>query len=82
MKGLIGALLILAGICLGLYVGVWVCLIGGIIDIINELKAPRAVETLTIAWGIVKIMFASLFGWLSAIVLIIPGFALVSSDNR
>lgn len=28
-------------VCIGLYVGIWVMLIGGIVDIINQIKAPE-----------------------------------------
>lgn len=79
MKTILGILMILGGIALGLWLGIWVCFIGGIVGIINAIKAPGAVEVLTIAWNIVKILFASLIGWLSALILIIPGVALL--DN-
>lgn len=77
MKVLIGVLLILAGIVIGLWLGVWVLFIGGIIDIINQIKSPEF-NGMVIAWGIVKIMIASGVGTLSAMVLIIPGFAMVA----
>ena len=53
MKFFFGAFLMLADIVLGVYVGLWVCFIGGIVDIINQLKG--SVDALTIAWGIIKI---------------------------
>jgi len=77
MKTILGILLILGGIVLGLWLGLWVCFIGGIVGIINAIKAPGTVEALTIAWNIVKILFASLAGWLSALALIFPGIKLL-----
>ena len=76
MKQIIGVLMILGGVALGLYVGLWVCFIGGIVQIINEVKSPQAVVAMNIAWGIAKIVFAALSGWLSALLLIVPGVAM------
>lgn len=67
------------GVVLGLYVGVWVCFIGGIIDLITEIRAENF-EPVNIGWGIVKMMFACVCGWLSALVLILPGLVFCGSD--
>ena len=77
MKAIIGVMLILAGIALGLYLGVWVCFIGGIVDIIDQIKAPE-LSAMAVAWGVVKIVFASLVGWLAALILILPGWGMVT----
>jgi len=80
MKALIGILMILGGIVLGLYVGVWLCFIGGIVGVINQIVAAvngSEVVAMTIAVSVAKIVFAALAGWLSAIILIIPGAALL-----
>jgi hypothetical protein len=53
--------MILAGIALGIYVGLWVCFIGGIVDIINQVKATDT-DALTVAWGIAKIVLAGFAG--------------------
>ncbi len=74
MKKILGILMILGGIGLGLYIGLWWCLIGGIVSIVNALKAPGPVEAMVIAGAITRILFASVAGWVSAMVLIIPGF--------
>lgn len=75
MKKLIGTLMIIAGVCLGLYVGLYLCFIGGIIDIIKQVRAPE-LNGAAVAWDVVRIMFAGLAGYLSAFVLVIPGAAL------
>jgi len=79
MKALIGVLMILGGIALGAYVGVWLCFIGGIVDVIEQIRAEE-LEAMAIAIGIAKVIFAGAAGWLSAFILIIPGAALVNSD--
>jgi uncharacterized membrane protein len=82
MKTLIGVLMCAAGIVLGLYVGVWICLVGGIVDIINEvntqIQANGPLDAMNIAIGVIKIMFAGIIGMASAFVLIVPGSALMT----
>ncbi|MBI5421236.1 MAG: hypothetical protein HZA35_02880 [Parcubacteria group bacterium] len=75
MKLVLGLLMLLGGIALGLYVGVWLCFIGGIVQLIEAVKAPGGVEALSVAIGLAKIFGASIAGFISATVLIIPGAA-------
>jgi len=71
--------MVLGGIAFGFYVGVWVCFVGGIIDIINAIKADE-IEALKIAWGIFKFCFAGAIGTLSGIFLVIPGAVMVQNS--
>ena len=79
---MIGVFMCAAGIVLGLYVGVWICLVGGIIDIINEvntqIQANGPLDAMNIAVAVVKIMFAGVIGMASAFILIVPGSALMT----
>lgn len=61
MIRLIGALILLAGIGFGLYVGGWILFIGGIAQIIAALQVVPVVGT-TIGIGIFKIVIASTIG--------------------
>ena len=82
MKAIIGLLMILAGIGLGFYVGGYICFFGGIVTLIEQVALTvktGSVVTSTVAWAIVKIMGAGFAGWLSAIVLILPGNCLLTS---
>ena len=72
MQTIIGILLIVGGAILGLYVGIWVCFIGGIIDVIHCVQTEDFVA-MTLAIGIAKIVFAGLAGWVSAIIPIFIG---------
>ena len=54
MKKVIGILITILGIALGIYVGVWLMLVGGIVQIINSINP---VNGLGIALGIVRIIF-------------------------
>ena len=75
-----GVILMVLGAILGLYVGVWLCFIGGIIDVIEQIRAEH-LEATVIAIGIAKILFAGLFGWISAALLMVPGYGLIISSE-
>ena len=80
MKTILGIAMIITGIVLGLYVGLWLMFIGGIAGLINVVVgavAGHGISGMVVAIDVVKIMFAGLTGWLSAFVLIIPGFAML-----
>lgn len=72
----LGILMIFTGAALGLYVGIWVCLIGGIVDIIEAIKATET-EAMAVAIGVVKIVFAGAVGSASALMLMLPGQAML-----
>lgn len=81
MSKVIGVLMMIAGIALGSYIGIWLCFVGGILDIvqvINLVINKEALEGMLLAFGILKIVLASLCGWLSAFILLVPGFALIN----
>ncbi len=77
MKTVIGIIMIIAGISLGLYVGVWFMFIGGIIQIVDTVKTD--INAVQIGFGVLRIMFAGGVGALSGYVLIIPGYATINS---
>ena len=76
-KRIIGVLLILIGVSLGLYVGVWLMFIGGIVQVIEQVKAPQ-LEAIQVAYGIARVVFAGFAGWLAAVIFIIPGWLLAT----
>ncbi len=62
MKKIGGVLLILMGTIVllgGIYTGIWLCLVGGIVEIIDQIKAKET-DSLAIALAIVKIVFFEL----------------------
>ena len=79
MKLGIGILMVLGGIALGLYAGLWWAFIGGIVQIVDAVKATP-VEALSLAFGIAKVVFAGAIGMFSGMVLVLPGFAFISAD--
>jgi len=79
MKIVIGLLLVLAGIAFGAYVGVWLMFIGGIIQVVEALKSTP-IESLGIAIGAARILFASFVGLISAYIGVIPGLVMIKSS--
>jgi len=72
-KEIIGILLMIAGIALGVYVGLWLMFIGGIVQIIDALTA-ESIKGIAVAVGVVKIVFSNFLAWASGSVLLIPGW--------
>lgn len=77
IKLILGILLVLAGIVFGCYVGIYLMLFKGIIQIVQSIT-PEVVAW-GIAKGILKIIFAGTSGALSAILLILPGLGLIKA---
>ena len=77
MSKILGLLLILAGIALGLYVGVWLFLIGGIVGLADVVTGGSTDVALDIGISLAKIMFAGLAGMVSGFALISPGIGLL-----
>lgn len=69
MRTFFAVFLIFAGFVLGVYVGLWLMFVGGIIAIVNAVQADP-VNGSAIAWGIVRIVFASTAGGIVAVFLI------------
>ena len=78
MRNVLGVLLMVAGAALAIYVGGWLMFVGGIVQIVDAIKATP-VEGVDIAIGIIKIMLAGAAGALTAVVAIFPGYAMLKS---
>jgi len=75
-RSIIGILLIILGITLGVYVGFWLMFTGGIIGLIEAIKAivqTNNINTGLIAISIAKIIFSSSIGFAVAYSLIFLG---------
>ena len=78
MKATIGVLMFLAGLALAAYLGLWVMFVGGIVQIVEAVKAAP-VDSWGIAYGIVRIVFASV-GAFPGIFLSALGLAVVKGS--
>lgn len=81
MKSLLGVFMIISGIVLVLFVGIWLMFVGGIIAIVYAIQMDT-VNGGEVAHDIVRIVFSSLVGGISFYALIIPGFILLTKDWR
>ena len=72
MKQWLGIILIISGIFVGFYIGVWVFFIGGIVDVIEQIRAT-VFEAKAIAIGVAKVIFAGLAGAITGGILFIIG---------
>lgn len=75
-REILGLVMMVAGLGVGLYMGVWWAFIGGIVQVIQEIRAEN-LEALNVAFGIARVIFAAVIGWLSAIVLLFPGWLML-----
>ena len=78
MLSIIGLILILLGITLGIYFGIFVLFIGGVLQFFASL-CP--LNLLGIAWGIIKVFLSGLVGWGTFAICTLIGALLIDSDN-
>lgn len=80
VQAVMGGLMILLGIALGVFVGGYLCLYGGIIQIIHEIQADPINIGKTIL-GAVRVLVAPPAGCYAALILIIPGVLLLFMEK-
>ena len=74
-KKIAGLLLIVAGVGIGVYAGLVWAFIGGIVDVIQAVRAVE-LDAMAVALGVLKILFAGFIGAVSAFIFVFPGFSL------
>lgn len=78
MKLILGLILMAAGIALGAWAGIWWAFIGGIVNVIEAIRAPELVA-MNVAVGVAKVVFAGPIAWFAAAIALLPAYALVKS---
>lgn len=78
LYAIFGIAMMVVGVVAGIYFGLWWAFIGGIIDIVNALKADDIVA-FDVAIGLAKIVFASVIGWASFALCFFVGKAFVDA---
>ena len=68
---LLGLVMILAGVVLAAYVGFWVCVVGGILQVAEGVQAGDAMD---VAWGVIRFIAAWPAAYLGGLSLVLPGF--------
>lgn len=71
--------MMVAGVVIGLWFGLWWALIGGIVEIVGEIRAEQ-MQAGHLAWSILRVMLSGAIGYISAAILFLPGFVLANKD--
>ncbi|MBG9789323.1 hypothetical protein ABD74_17400 [Brevibacillus laterosporus] len=72
--------MIIGGVTLGVYVGGWLCFIGGIAGVVDNIADAingNGINGLSVAINAVKIAIAGFAGWISAVALIFPSLMIL-----
>lgn len=67
MFAIIGLIIIVAAAIGAGWLGIWIMFIGGIVDIIDAIKAADT-DAMTVAIGVAKIVLAAPVGWCAFVV--------------
>jgi hypothetical protein len=79
MRALIGWLIALAGIALGVWLDIFVFLVGGIKEVIDGFSAHPHISG-DIAWGLVKCIAFNGLGIVAAVLIVLFGIAVGKSS--
>ena len=60
----VGVIICILSVFFGLYMGLWVCFIGGIVTAVEGFKADP-INSLAVGWGVLKFVCSAFVGWLS-----------------
>jgi hypothetical protein len=77
-KMVLGTVLCIIGVAAGLYFGLWWAFIGGIVDVITEIRAPE-LSAMGVAIGVAKVLFAGVIGQIAAWFCLIPGITMIEA---
>ena len=78
MRTAIGIGLIIVGVIIGLYCGLYWAFIGGIIAVIEEIRTPGELDAMVISWNIARIVFSGFIGHIVGIIFIVPGYIMAN----
>lgn len=81
IRVILGVASVIGGIAVGVYVGLWLMFVGGIVQIADAAQATP-VDSNGIAWGAVRVVFATAAGEAAAVILIFIGLAIVGLTPR
>lgn len=77
-RNAVGVILMIVGLALAVYAGLWWAFIGGIVQVIDAAKATP-VQSLDIALGLARVVCAGFIGGITAIVAVFPGYAMLKA---
>ena len=77
-KSVLGIILIILGTGLAVFVGLYLCLFGGVVQIVNGIKDSW--DAIQIAIGVVRVLCTGVAAGISITFLCVPGFYLLTND--
>ena len=77
MRTIIGVGIMLGGVLFGVYIGIWVMFIGGIVQVIEQIRAED-LKALSVAIGVAKVFFATPVGVICGLIPIGIGRIIIS----
>ena len=81
LLAIVGVIIVIASVVFGVYVGVWWAFIGGIVEIIDQVKAP-VTDSYEVAVAIAKVMFAGVLGTAAGIVGCVIGISFIAGGSK
>jgi hypothetical protein len=76
MKNVLAILLIIGGVAFGIYFGLWFCFIGGIVQVIEQIRAEH-LDAMTVATGLAKVFFATPLGVFAGSIPVLVGMKMI-----
>ncbi len=80
-KLILGIIFLIGAVLGGLYVGLWLCLVGGIVQIIEGAKATP-IASMDIALGVLRFFCTALAGWGTFFIGVFISGAFLNSASR
>jgi hypothetical protein len=84
---IVGLAMIVGGFALGCYVGLWLCLIGGLVDIVSAVEHDTfnagVIGYLYVVWfGFLKMFLGTILGWAIVVSFTVPGVHLFRAGAK
>lgn len=81
MRKAVALIIILTGIALGIYAGLWLSFVGGIVDAVQAIRAP-VLDVTGLSVGILKVMFSGVVYSMISLPIIYYGLTIFDSNGK
>lgn len=81
MRNFLGSMVILLGLALGIYVGFWVFLVGGLTQFIETIREPEITKS-ALAFSVLKMLTAGFVGFVATLPGIVLGRRIIHGEWR
>lgn len=81
MRKAVALIIILAGVALGVYAGLWLFFIGGIVDAVQAIKSPL-LDVTGLSVGILKVIFSGVVYAMISLPIIYYGLTIFDGNGK